>query len=220
MDENTICVVGVLGTSYTFQYDPIEEINDALVKVKNDQGLDIPLHVDSATGAFIAPFLNPEFKWDFQLEQVKTINISGHKYGLVYPEIGWALWRDAADIPQSLIVEVVNRDRDQLEILILKSKDEVLRALGKNVDDEKQIAEIAHEVKELTEEIAEAEIKVKETMHAHELFAIGVTLLSIAITMSGMAVVSRHPKIWHVGLFVATAGGGFVASGVLEMFAA
>jgi glutamate decarboxylase len=105
IDENTICVVGVLGTSYTFQYDPIKEINDALVKVKQERGLDIPLHVDGASGVFIAPFLDPELEWDFRLEQVKTINVSGHKYGLVYPGIGWALWRDEADIPSSLITE-------------------------------------------------------------------------------------------------------------------
>jgi glutamate decarboxylase len=105
VDENTICVVGVLGTSYTFQYDPVEEINDALVTLKQEQGLDIPLHVDGASGVFIAPFLNPELNWDFRLEQVKTINVSGHKYGLVYPGIGWALWRDASDIPKSLITE-------------------------------------------------------------------------------------------------------------------
>jgi len=105
VDENTICVVGVLGTSYTFDYDPIQEINDALVNLKNTKGLDIPLHVDGASGAFIAPFLNPELAWDFRLEQVKTINISGHKYGLVYPGIGWALWRDIKDIPSSLITE-------------------------------------------------------------------------------------------------------------------
>lgn len=105
VDENTICVVGVLGTSYTFQYDPIEEINDALVRLKQEKGLNVPLHVDGASGAFIAPFLNPELNWDFQLEQVKTINASGHKYGLVYPGIGWALWRDADDIPRSLITE-------------------------------------------------------------------------------------------------------------------
>ena len=105
VDENTICVVGVLGTSYTFQYDPIEEINNELVRLKQEKGLDVPLHVDGASGAFIAPFLNPEINWDFQLEQVKTINTSGHKYGLVYPGIGWALWRDEADIPKSLITE-------------------------------------------------------------------------------------------------------------------
>ena len=105
VDENTICVVGVLGTSYTFQYDPIEEINNALVDLKNQSGLDVPLHVDGASGVFIAPFLNPEIQWDFRLEQVKTINVSGHKYGLVYPGIGWALWRDERDIPKSLITE-------------------------------------------------------------------------------------------------------------------
>ena len=105
VNENTIMVVAVLGTSYTFDYDPIEEINDALVKLKKNDGLDVPLHVDGASGAFIAPFLNPELKWDFELEQVNSINISGHKYGLVYPGIGWALWREASDVPSSLITE-------------------------------------------------------------------------------------------------------------------
>lgn len=105
VDENTIMVVGVLGTSYTFEYDPIEEINDALVKVKNERGLDIPLHVDGASGAFIAPFVDPDLKWDFQLEQVNSINVSGHKYGLVYPGMGWALWRDESDVPKSLVTE-------------------------------------------------------------------------------------------------------------------
>jgi glutamate decarboxylase len=105
VNENTICVVGVLGTSYTFDYDPIEEINDALVGLKNKDGLNIPLHVDAASGGFIAPFLDPEFKWDFRLEQCVSINVSGHKYGLVYPGIGWALWKNADDVPESLVSE-------------------------------------------------------------------------------------------------------------------
>ena len=105
VDENTIMVVGVLGTSYTFDYDPIKEINDALVNLKNTTDLDVPLHADGASGAFIAPFLNPEIEWDFRLEQLKTINASGHKYGLVYPGIGWAIWRDEADVPASLVTE-------------------------------------------------------------------------------------------------------------------
>jgi glutamate decarboxylase len=105
VDENTICVVGVLGTSYTFHYDPIKEINDGLVTLKQTKGLDVPLHVDGASGAFIAPFLNPEIEWDFRLQQVRTINVSGHKYGLVYPGIGWALWRNTADVPNSLVTE-------------------------------------------------------------------------------------------------------------------
>ncbi len=105
VDENTICVVGVLGTSYTFDYDPIKEINDALVKCKNDTGHDVALHADAASGGFIAPFLNPEIEWDFRLEQCKSINVSGHKYGLVYPGIGWALWKDESDVPSSLVTE-------------------------------------------------------------------------------------------------------------------
>lgn len=105
VDENTTCVVAVLGTSYTFDYDPVKEINDALVEIKREKGWDIPLHVDGASGAFIAPFLSPDLEWDFRLEQVKSINVSGHKFGLVYPGIGWALWRDINDVPQSLFAE-------------------------------------------------------------------------------------------------------------------
>ena len=75
VDENTICVVGVLGTSYTFDYDPIEAINDALVDLKKNKGLDVTLHVDAASGGFIAPFLNPEINWDFRLEQCRSINM-------------------------------------------------------------------------------------------------------------------------------------------------
>lgn len=105
VDENTTCVVAVLGTSYTFDYDPIKEINDALLEIKKEKGWDIPLHVDGASGAFIAPFLSPDLEWDFRLEQVKSINVSGHKFGLVYPGIGWAIWRDLDDVPQSLFAE-------------------------------------------------------------------------------------------------------------------
>ena len=105
VDENTTCVVAVLGTSYTFDYDPIKEINDVLVEIKRENGWDIPLHVDGASGAFVAPFLSPDLQWDFRLEQVKSINVSGHKFGLVYPGIGWAIWRDLADIPRTLFAE-------------------------------------------------------------------------------------------------------------------
>ncbi len=105
VDENTTCVVAELGTSYTFDYDPIKEINDVLVEIKREKGWDIPLHVDGASGAFVAPFLSPDLQWDFRLEQVKSINVSGHKFGLVYPGIGWAIWRDLADISRTLFAE-------------------------------------------------------------------------------------------------------------------
>ncbi|WP_339388112.1 glutamate decarboxylase [Vibrio caribbeanicus] len=110
VDENTTCVVAVMGTSYTGQNDPVEAINQVLVDIKNDdkKGWDIPLHVDAASGGFIEPFRDhsdvPELNWDFKLEQVKTINVSGHKFGLVYPGVGWALWKNFHEIPKKLFV--------------------------------------------------------------------------------------------------------------------
>lgn len=106
IDENTIAVGAILGTTYSGQADPIQEINDLLLRIKKEKGWDIPIHVDGASGGFVAPFTKPEFLWDFRLEQVKSINVSGHKYGLVYPGIGWILWRDKKDFPEELIFKV------------------------------------------------------------------------------------------------------------------
>lgn len=106
IDENTICVGAILGTTYSGQSDPIEEINDMLKRVKKDRGLDIPIHVDAASGGFVLPFTDPGFKWDFRLEHVRSINVSGHKYGLVYPGLGWVVWRDEKDFPEELIFKV------------------------------------------------------------------------------------------------------------------
>ena len=106
IDENTICVGAVLGTTFTGQMDPIKEINDLLVNIKKTKGWNIPIHVDAASGGFITPFLNPEIEWDFRLEQVKSINVSGHKYGLVYPGVGWLIFCDKHDLPEDLIFEV------------------------------------------------------------------------------------------------------------------
>ncbi|QVL57746.1 MAG: glutamate decarboxylase [Simkaniaceae bacterium] len=106
IDENTIAVGAILGTTYSGQADPIEEINDLLLKIKNKKGWDIPLHVDAASGGFVIPFTSPDFVWDFRLEQVKSINVSGHKYGLVYPGIGWIIYRDESDFPKDLVFKV------------------------------------------------------------------------------------------------------------------
>ena len=103
LDENTIGVVGVLGTTFTGHMDDIVGINQLLLDLKADQGLDIPMHVDGASGAFVWPFLYPESKWDFQLEQVRSINVSGHKYGLVYPGIGWLVFREKSDLAEDLV---------------------------------------------------------------------------------------------------------------------
>lgn len=106
IDENTICVGAILGTTYSGQADPIQEINELLLRIKKEKGWDIPMHIDAASGGFVVPFTDPDFVWDFRLEQVKSINVSGHKYGLVYPGIGWVLWRDESDFPEELVFKV------------------------------------------------------------------------------------------------------------------
>ncbi len=103
LDENTIGVAAVLGTTFTGHADDISGINDLLVGLKHDQGLDIPLHVDAASGGFVWPFLYPETAWDFRLEQVRSINVSGHKFGLVYPGIGWLVFRETSDLAEDLV---------------------------------------------------------------------------------------------------------------------
>lgn len=105
-DENTIGVIGILGSTFTGEYEPIKAIHDALVKINKAHGWEIPLHIDGASGAMVAPFLQPKLKWDFQLPLVKSINTSGHKYGLVYPGVGWVVWREKADLPEELVFNV------------------------------------------------------------------------------------------------------------------
>ncbi len=103
IDENTIGVAAVLGTTFTGHADDIRGINDYLVGLKNDKGMDVPLHVDAASGGFVWPFLYPDSEWDFRLEQVRSINVSGHKFGLVYPGIGWLVFREKSDLPEDLV---------------------------------------------------------------------------------------------------------------------
>ena len=103
IDENTIGVAAVLGTTFTGHSDDIVGINKLLLDVKEKKGLDIPLHVDGASGAFVWPFLYPDSEWDFRLEQVQSINASGHKFGLVYPGIGWLIFRSPESLPEDLI---------------------------------------------------------------------------------------------------------------------
>jgi glutamate decarboxylase len=103
LDENTIGVAAVLGTTFTGHTDDIVGINDLLLRVKGERGLDIPLHVDGASGGFVWPFLYPHSEWDFRLEQVRSINASGHKFGLVYPGIGWLVFRERSDLPEDLV---------------------------------------------------------------------------------------------------------------------
>src|SRR5215212_3458393 len=105
LDENTIGVAAVLGTTFTGHKDDIVGINNLLMRVKNERGLDIPLHVDGASGGFVWPFLYPDSEWDFRLEQVRSINVSGHKFGLVYPGVGWLVFRETSDLAHDLVFE-------------------------------------------------------------------------------------------------------------------
>jgi glutamate decarboxylase len=105
-DENTIMVVPTLGLTMSCQYEPVEAIAHALDKLERDTGLDIPIHVDAASGGFLAPFCQPDIVWDFRLPRVKSINASGHKFGLAPLGVGWVVWRDHADLPEDLIFRV------------------------------------------------------------------------------------------------------------------
>jgi len=103
VDENTIGVAAVLGTTFTGHMDDIVGINELLVDLKAEGELDVPLHVDAASGGFVWPFLYPGSEWDFRLEQVRSINVSGHKFGLVYPGVGWLIFREESDLADDLV---------------------------------------------------------------------------------------------------------------------
>jgi glutamate decarboxylase len=105
-DENTIGVVAVLGSTFDGSYEPVADICAALDRHQAETGLDIPVHVDAASGGFVAPFIDPDLVWDFRLDRVQSINASGHKYGLVYPGVGWAVWRTPDALPDDLVFDV------------------------------------------------------------------------------------------------------------------
>ncbi len=105
-DENTIGVVAILGSTFDGSYEPVKDITMALERFQEQTGIDVPVHVDAASGGFVAPFLAPDLEWDFRLRRVQSINASGHKYGLVYPGVGWALWRSHEALPKELVFNV------------------------------------------------------------------------------------------------------------------
>lgn len=118
IDENTIGICVILGLTYTGEYEDVAEV-DRLLKEKK---IDCPIHVDAASGGFVAPFVCPQLKWDFRLESVVSINVSGHKYGLVYPGVGWVVWRSAEYLPQELIFNINYLGADQASFTLNFSK--------------------------------------------------------------------------------------------------
>ncbi|KAF5730266.1 glutamate decarboxylase 5-like [Tripterygium wilfordii] len=113
VDENTICVAAILGSTLTGEFEDVKLLNELLTKKNKETGWDTPIHVDAASGGFIAPFLYPDLEWDFRLPLVKSINVSGHKYGLVYAGVGWAIWRTKEDLPEELIFHINYLGADQ-----------------------------------------------------------------------------------------------------------
>ncbi|KAK7740241.1 hypothetical protein SLS63_001441 [Diaporthe eres] len=118
VDENTIGICCILGTTYTGEYEDVKAVNDLLI----ERGLDTPIHVDAASGGFVAPFVNPDLVWDFRLPRVVSINVSGHKYGLVYAGVGWVVWRDAEHLPQELVFNINYLGADQSSFTLNFSK--------------------------------------------------------------------------------------------------
>lgn len=113
VDENTICVAAILGSTYNGEFEDVKLLNDLLMEKNKQTKWDTPIHVDAASGGFIAPFLYPELEWDFRLPLVRSINVSGHKYGLVYAGIGWVVWRTKQDLPEELIFHINYLGADQ-----------------------------------------------------------------------------------------------------------
>jgi glutamate decarboxylase len=105
-DENTIGVVAVMGSTMDGSYEPVRQISEELDRLQAEHGHDVPIHVDGASGGFVAPFLQSNLEWDFRVSRVASINASGHKYGLVYPGVGWVVWRDASALPDDLVFRV------------------------------------------------------------------------------------------------------------------
>ena len=105
-DENTICIVAIEGVTWTGMNDDVEALDAALESFNDKTGYEIPIHVDAASGGFILPFIEPERKWDFRLKWVLSISTSGHKYGLVYPGLGWVVWRDKKYLPDDMSFSV------------------------------------------------------------------------------------------------------------------
>ncbi|KAK2023395.1 glutamate decarboxylase [Colletotrichum zoysiae] len=118
VDENTIGICAILGTTYTGEYEDVKAVNDLLL----EKGMDVPIHVDAASGGFVAPFVVPDLEWDFRLKNVVSINVSGHKYGLVYPGVGWVVWRSAEFLPQELVFNINYLGADQASFTLNFSK--------------------------------------------------------------------------------------------------
>jgi glutamate decarboxylase len=119
IDENTIGVCPILGSTFNGEYEDVKGIHDMVAELNKENGWDIPLHVDAASGGFVAPFITPDLQWDFRLPLVKSINVSGHKFGLVYAGVGWLLFRESQDLHEDLVFRVNYLGGDQASFTLV-----------------------------------------------------------------------------------------------------
>ncbi|KAK9828574.1 hypothetical protein WJX72_000821 [[Myrmecia] bisecta] len=122
VDENTIGICAILGSTYTGEFEDIEGLDKAVEKLNKEKKWEVPIHVDAASGGFVAPFTQPDLKWDFRLKNVASINVSGHKYGLVYPGVGWVIWRTKENLPEAIVFHTNYLGSDQPNFTLNFSK--------------------------------------------------------------------------------------------------
>eukprot|EP00659_Diplonema_papillatum_P019729 gene19729-30404_t len=122
IDENTIGVCPILGSTYNGEYEDVKAIHDVVQSINKENGWNVPIHVDAASGGFVAPFVTPELEWDFRLPGVRSINVSGHKYGLVYAGVGWVVFKEKDDLPEGLVFHVNYLGGDQSSFTLNFSK--------------------------------------------------------------------------------------------------
>ncbi|MBA0615968.1 hypothetical protein Godav_016065 [Gossypium davidsonii] len=147
VDENTICVAAILGSTLTGEFEDVKTLNDLLMKKNEETGWGTPIHVDAASGGFIAPFLYPDLEWDFRLPLVKSINVSGHKYGLVYAGVGWVVWRNKEDLPDDLVFHINYLGSDQPTFTLNFSKGVPLVAFSLKDSSKHTVFEIAENLR-------------------------------------------------------------------------
>ncbi|KAL4577848.1 hypothetical protein LXL04_013962 [Taraxacum kok-saghyz] len=182
VDENTICVAAILGSTLNGEFEDVKRLNDLLVEKNAETGWDTPIHVDAASGGFIAPFIYPELEWDFRLPLVKSINVSGHKYGLVYAGIGWVIWRNKEDLPDELIFHINYLGADQPTFTLNFSK-----GSSQIIAQYYQLIRLGHEgYKNIMENCQENAMVLKEGLEKTERFNIvskdnGVPLVAFSL---------------------------------------
>ena len=192
-DENTIGVVGILGSTFDGAYEDIAGMSKALDKLDLEQGIDVPIHVDAASGGLFAPFVDPHLVWDFRIERVQSINASGHKYGLVYPGVGWVLWRNEEARPEELVfrVDYLGGDHPTMSLNFTKPGSGVVAQYYQFV---RLGSEGFCRVHQHSRDIAQMMAKAIDSMAEFEVIADGTDLPVVAFCFKGANTKAGTPR--------------------------